>query len=255
MTAITINKLTEAAALFRHYDGEAYPQPCYVHLDLEDGQVHCDYTASIGGAVPIAIHDRRTLTWQIPPLTADSANRLMAEIAPLAQRVLDGASIEFNGSSHIGTLDDDAQDASDEIETIASSWADDNGTDVVSAVDAYDWYSEGDDPADELGLTADTTDEQLAAIEKAAEADITAAAEGTIVVQRLATYLEGRRGEMRAAVRESLEEIAESLADLVERRATLVRQIAAWGTDSDRQIGALADKSHTWVQKVRAGEN
>ncbi|WBB94157.1 hypothetical protein [Verrucosispora sp. WMMC514] len=256
MTTVMIEKLTEPTALYCRYPGEYKTQPCHIQLDLENGRLYCGYASAIGGAIPEHVYAGRTRTWSIPALTADSANALMDKIAPLAQQVLDGSIIEWDGNNHVGSLNAAAHAAADEIETIADGWAEMDGSDIVDEIDAADWYAQGDDPADELGLTADTTDDQLDAIEQAAEADIISTADKTVVVAGLRAWLETRREELRAEVREVLEQVAEQIDTLIERRAALVRQIAAWGTDSDRQIAALADKSHTWVQNVvRAGQD
>jgi len=253
-TAITvqIRRITDETELFCWYDGQSEPQPAYLNLDLEDGELFCDYNGNIGSGVSAAEYHGRIRTIRIPTLTGEAANTLMDEVAPIAQRVLNGASIEWDGNNHVGVLTDDAQAAWDELTSAVAEHT--SGADTVDGLDAADWYS-GEDPAEELGLTADTTDEELAAIEKTAEADIKAHALGTVVVQGLDRYLAGLRDDKRNAAREELEEAAEQFAAARETRDRLIRQIAAWGVDSDRAIAGLADLSHTAVQKiVKAGE-
>lgn len=248
-TAVYISPVTQATDLFRWYDGQSEPQPCLLKLDLTDGELTCDYNPEISNAVPEPVDHRRTLTFEIPCLTADAANQLMAEVQPLAQRILAGASIEWNGSSHVGVLNDDAQAAEDEL---AAAVAENFDLDRVCAIFPSEWYGDFETAASATGLTADTSDRDLAALTTQAEEDIKSIAAGVVVVLRLDEYLRRVREDLRTTVRDDLEDVVARINGLIERRNTLVRQIAAWDADSDRDIGALAGKSHTWVQKIVA---
>lgn len=246
---VTIVRVPHPTALFHRYPGEQQEQDCFLALDLETGRLECDWNGEIGNGVPMSVHHRRALRWTIPTLTDVSANELMDKVAPLAQRILDGSSVEWDGNNNVGRLNADAEDADDEIRDITEGWGEE--PDLVHSWSAFDWYSEGDDPAPELGLTADTTDGQLYDIEKKAEADINATAEGVVVVHDLREYLESRRNEMRTELREKLEQTAEQISVLEAERDALIRRVAGWGVDSDRALAALVGKSHRWVQLVR----
>lgn len=251
-TTVMIREITNETELFCQYDGEFQPQPTYLNLDLEDGELFCDYNPNIGGGRSAAEFHQRTLALSIPCLTGRDANALMRDVAPIAQRILDGASIEWNGSNHVGELNTEAQAAYDELHEAIEALRNDPGLEAIQSLDAGDWY-DGEDPAEELGLTADTTDAELATMETAAEADIKSAAQGVVVVRGLDRYLSDLRDAKRAEVRDSLEETAEQIDTLTERRNALIRQVKRFG-DSDRAIGALAGLSHTQVQNiVKAG--
>lgn len=249
---VQIRNITDNTELFCWYGGQSEPQACHLNLDLEDGELFCDYNGNIGSGVSAAVYHRRILTIGIPTLTGEAANELMAEVAPIAQRVLDGASIEWNGNNNVGQLSDEAQAAFEELTRVVEDFTSDAPT--VDGIYAADWYA-GMDPAEELSLTADTTDEELADMEEVARADIEANANGVVVVQGLDRYLAELRDDLRSQVREALEEAAEQYAASRQTRDRLIRQVAGWDVDSDRAIGALADLTHTAVQKiVKAGQ-
>jgi len=77
-------------------------------LDLADGELYADYRAT--NDTPGRVWLGQVRTWEIPPLVADAANELMQDIAPLAQRILDGSDIEVNPRTGdpVGVLNDDA---------------------------------------------------------------------------------------------------------------------------------------------------
>lgn len=243
---VTIKPLDETnpTALFRHYDGETYAQSCHIELDLRDGELTADYDGEIGNAVPMTVWHGIVRRWGIPCLTAEAANTLMREIAPLAQRVLDGASIEWDGNNNVGRLTDDAQAAEEELLGLLAG---DVELTTVCEEEASDWWSEGGLPED---LTADTTDEELAAIVEREEQDATTMqADVYTVLTGAEEYLTARREEMRDVVREELEQVAEQHAQLEERRNQLIRRTTAFG-DSSRSTGARASLSHVAVQKI-----
>lgn len=247
MQELKIVKLTEEVELYCRYPSEFAPQPAFLFLDLEAGEMWCDYTA--GDGLPESIYHRRTLTWAIPILAATRAHELMDEAAPLARRILAGAEIEWDGGNHVGALDDDAQDAERQIEHVIETYQD---ADVVTEMDAQEWYSTGDDPADELGLTADTTDDELREMTRQTRENMIrdTAEMGAVKVRGVWDYLVTRRDEMRETVRDALAEAASEVREVSARRDRLVRQIAAWGTDSTRDIATIADRSHTWVRNI-----
>ena len=138
-------------------------------------------------------------TYGIDPLIASEANRLMDDLAPLFQRVLDGASIEWDGSNHVARLTDDARDAEEEIEDEIYRAMRDRAYDSVTAWEAG-YYYEGlgglDSVAEHLGVTADTSDEEIEAI---AKHELEAAREenGIYVIEDLEEYITEVRDELR----------------------------------------------------------
>jgi hypothetical protein len=159
MGTVNLRLLDESdpAALFCHYDMQTNIQPCYIELD-EDGDLTASYTGEVGPpyAVPESVWHRRTQRWTIPCLTAKAANELLREILPLAQRLYDGLSIEWDGNNHVGHLDKDAQEADDEIESLTDPRNFDDSS-LVMELDAGDWWSQGEQPP----VTAISTDEEL----------------------------------------------------------------------------------------------
>lgn len=191
-TKLEIRQLTAWDALHCHYERQTERQGCYIELDCKTGIMAASYNAEIGNAIPFSVyhgHDRR---WGIPCLTADAANELMEEIAPLAQRVLDGYESHWDGNNHVAALTDDAQQAETEIEAEIETLRVDehNG---VSEWDAASWLAEWD----RLDIiTAKTTDEELNAMEE--EADGTAEVEN-IVLLGTGRWLREKRDELRDA--------------------------------------------------------
>jgi len=193
-TEVWITKLdeTDVAALYCHYSRQTQPQDCHLELDLETGELSADYNAEIGNAVPAPVWHGVVRRWGIPCLTAAAANELMAEIAPIAQRVLDGASVEWDGSNWIGKLDADAAVAEEGAEQLAGGC----DGDTVCAVDACDWLDGGD--ANALGITTDTTDAELHSIGERISSE--ACAEGVhVIIRNLDDYLRDARDELRTA--------------------------------------------------------
>jgi len=178
MTTININPLTATnqAALWQHYSGQQEAQPVFLALDLRDGEWTADYNPEIGGAVPAAVFYGKVLRFRLPIIpTVDAANRLLAELAPLAQELLDG--------------DHDAENKI--YEFIEDSWADE---DIVAM-----WPIEAINiDAAEYGITADSADEQLEAI---SEEILSALAfdngNKVAVCDGLAEYLTGLRDDLK----------------------------------------------------------
>lgn len=247
---VVITLLDEDApdALYRHYQGETQGQPCHIALDLEDGQMWADYNPEIGSGIPTSVYHGRTRRWGIPCLTATAANQLMEDLKPLAERVLAGSEIEWDGNNNVGILNEDASAAEQEIYARLEDLSE-YDYDRIHEYDAGDWFADAGEDAPE-GLTAATTDRELA--EMAAELEHEAKTlydNGYTVLVGAEEYLTTKREEMRDQEREELEDVAEQLDELVAKRDALIRRQASWG-DSSRDIGARASLSHVGVQKI-----
>ncbi len=253
-TAIKIRKLTEPDELHCWYDGQTSPQPCHLALDLTDGELTAGYNPEVGPpyGTPASVYHGRTLRIKIPCLTADAANRLLNEVAPIAARILSGATIEWDGHNHIGVLDDDAEAAVDELAAACDpeSFSEQH---LVGTWDAADWYSEESDEgtAERLGITADTTDAELGRLAAAEAQKATTMVPGYTVLRGAESHLLAIRDELRLALRDELEEVAAKLTELTERRNALIRRLAGWG-DSSRAIATYAGLSHVRVQQIAA---
>ncbi len=192
---VKIISVKDDTELFCHYARQSEPQKCFIALDLEDGQLWADYNAEIGSAVPEAVWNGRTVRFPAPCMTANGMNRLMDEIAPLAERVLAGASIDWDGNNHVGKLDEDAQDASDEIEELCSE-TEPAPSETVTEWDACEVY---DAVKDELGVTADSTDAELEALAEELEEEdsIDEGTGGPMVLNGTLEFLQSIRDNLR----------------------------------------------------------
>jgi hypothetical protein len=195
----TIRKCTEPTELYRHYAGQTDPQGAHIALDLETGAMWADYNAEVGNGRPEDVYHGRTRRYGIPLLTGDAANALMAELLPLAQRVLNGSDIDWNDRGNkVATLNDDAAAAEAEIDARL-------GNDGVGPVDAYFtpdqlvgvWDIDGAVNGQEIsehGITPATTDERLGEIEQQILTDLAGCGEHTVAVcPGLNEYLRGLR--------------------------------------------------------------
>lgn len=174
MTTIHVAHISPVDALHHRYHGQSERQDCYIELDCQDGELTADYNAEIGNAVPMAVHHGHVRRYTIPCLKADAANALLDKIAPLAQRIVDGYSSEWDGNNHVADLDDDAQAAEAEIESLCDY---DYDVETVTVWQAEDWFAGVggyDRQRAEMGITAATTDEELDAMTKREEAQATA---------------------------------------------------------------------------------
>lgn len=107
------------APLYQKYPGQLAAQPAYVAL--VNGELSAEASPEIGNAVPMNVHHGIALRWSVDnALTGDQVTALLAELEPLAKRVTAGLTVDWNGHNHVGTLDADAQAASDEIEKLCA---------------------------------------------------------------------------------------------------------------------------------------
>ncbi len=256
---LSITTVTHVDQLFHKYTDRERPQECHIELDLETGEMSADYNPEVGDggsrAMPISVFLGRTRRWSIPILSDTAANRLMQDIAPLARRVLAGATIEWDGNNDVGRLDTDAQDAEDEIRAICDpengDWED---QDQVCEIEAGDWTLDMvAETIERLELTADSTDADLLAME-AAEIAMVAAHHGTyghVVLTKFGDWLRGQREDLRNAVGDDLQDTAEQIAELEQRRDATIRRMHSWGEGwSTRRLGVMIGRSHRWIQRV-----
>jgi hypothetical protein len=83
---------TSGTDLHCHYEGQVSPQPCYIALDARTGTVSAEYDPNPGPCPSRTQeeYDGFINTWEIPCLSASSANALLAEIATFAKIVING---------------------------------------------------------------------------------------------------------------------------------------------------------------------
>lgn len=156
----------EGDALHLQYRGQNGTQPVYVTLDCESGDLSAAASGIIGNGTPMRVWNSLARQWRIPALTETAANALLAEIAPLAERVVAGFERVWDGSDHVGEYDDDATAAIERIGSLCDrDWSDQ----TIEVWDAADWYGGvgcRDAQRSSLGITAETTDEELTTIEE-----------------------------------------------------------------------------------------
>jgi transcriptional regulator with XRE-family HTH domain len=212
--SVRVIDCTNPLELYRHYENEFEAQPAYIKLDLRGGTLLADYNSEAGdsNAVPQAVRDGFERRYGIPVLTAEAANRVMREIAPIADRILADWDDDWNGMNMVVRLGEDAQAAEEELEKRLGlnlgydvADADTQGYDDIDIVQAWDIDGavNGQEVAD-YDITADTTDDRLEEI--AAEitrelADCVTKEEGdtrtpVAVVHGLDEYLRDRRNEL-----------------------------------------------------------
>ena len=148
-------------------------------LDPATRELSCRAASRDTSAVPARQWHGLVIVWTIPALTADAANALMTDVADAAERVCDGWESVWDGRNHVGRLDEEGQDAADEIARAIERREPWDAGDVIEPWDAGDWLGALGGLArqgDELGITADTTDDELGEIVGRVEED--AAADG-----------------------------------------------------------------------------
>lgn len=252
---VTITPVDEIDDLFCKYPGQSGPQPVELSLDIRTGQLSCAYNPTIGGGSTFDHYHRLILAERIPCLTAEAANAFMAEVVPLAQLVVDGATVEWDGSNHVGRFTTAAMAAWERITELCDEGAFDDSQ-TVSWWSVSSWFSEGDaDTVESLGITADTTDQQLGDLAAAEVVSATRNGEAgynLLDLDETLTYLTGLRDELRDEVRKQLEDVAEQHEEMKRERNRLIRRVKSWNDEGDtlRSIGTLAGVSHTKVAQI-----
>jgi hypothetical protein len=179
---------TSPAELFRLYDGEQRPQATYIELHLVAGTLTAEYHAPVSPAgAPIGVRTGHIRRYPLPILTATAANRVLDDIAPLAERILADWTEVGADADPSAVLGRDAEDAETEIRRALD--VDYPDSDMVAV-----WSVADLDPDMEIAVTAATTDEQLAEIEAGILRDLSATSDsGAVVVPDLAQHLQRLR--------------------------------------------------------------
>lgn len=274
--SVRIIECTDPAELHHHYDGQTEPQPAYIELDLRAGTLLATFDAEIGGAVPFSVYHGFERRYGIPSLTAEAANRVMEELAPLANRILADWDEEWDGNNMVARLGEDAQAAEEEIEKKL-------GLDLGDS--SYDGDSQGFDPsdlvtawdvdgavngseADDYGITADTTDARLEEIEQSILGDLQSCGESPVVVcHGLDAYLKQVRDELAdedpltpAEVRIAREYLGLTGDRMAEKLGVNPRTLRSWEQGRDPvpgrirpEIAELKEATDAAVAKLVAG--
>ena len=168
--------------------------PTYVDVDLTSREISVDYQASSG--TPGRVWHGFIRRFDIPLLTATAANRLMEQIAPLAERMCNDWAEEVTRSGRTeAVLGADGRAA--EAELIAAL-PDENTVDPEDVIDVWDAANlfVGNE-AEEYGITERTSDEELERIaEQMLEEIRHNSASGVVVAPGLTEYLRNLRDEL-----------------------------------------------------------
>jgi len=116
---ISITPCTGDHPLYMVYPQQFNPQDAYVQLDCDDAEMNADWNAAVGYSIPMPVYHGRIKRYPVSPyLTSEEVNKLMEGILPLAQRVVDGYTCEWDGHNLVGKFSEDSQEASEYMERI-----------------------------------------------------------------------------------------------------------------------------------------
>jgi hypothetical protein len=168
MVNVRIVECVESDELHCHHANQHQAQDVYLDLDLRDGVLAARARAEINGGIPHDVFHGFRRQYTIPVLTAEAANRVMAEIAPWAQRLVDDWEKGFDdrGDNLVADLGEDALAAEELIlRHLEQDFAE---SDLVSVWDLDAGVLNGEE-VEYYGITAETGEERLEEI----AADIT----------------------------------------------------------------------------------
>ena len=221
-----------------------------VSLHLRDGDLRA--SAVYDNLLSADWHRGYTSHYGIPALTERAANALLAEILPLAQRVLDGAEETYDGSNWVVRLNADAQAADEAIARLCDGLTD-VAEDVISACPIGD--------RSDYDVTADTTDEEIAAMVAADLEGMGMPVVDDGLTEQLEAWRDEARQERRDALEVELDEVAVRLAaaraeqaDALKAAADVARRAVAAGiTESQaiRSLGVAHTTVRAWIGKNR----
>lgn len=182
-----MNIIATTKNLWHRYPGQTQPQPVYLEIYPKSKTLRVDWSGEIGNAVPMDVWHNVRLRYALRGVpTVEAANALMAEVAPLAERIIAGHNVRWDGNNHRGYLDDDAAAAENELEAA-----------ICSSMDGYDsqlvWDEESISEYELREITAETTDAEIA--ELVAEIEQSAAADYAVLDFDTQEVLERRRAE------------------------------------------------------------
>lgn len=171
--------------LHHQYPMDQRAQPCFVELDVRTGALSASYNPEIGNAVPMDVFNQHVLRWDIPAMKEAPANALLARIAPIAQRVVNGYQPRWDGANYVGEYAADADDARDDIADLCDAVTEGDRISVWNAGDLFGPLGSMEIQASELGITPSTSDEGLDAI----AAEVLSSATEIDIVSGLPDYL------------------------------------------------------------------
>ena len=139
-TTVTIDHVSteKLHPLFAHYGGQVTAQPTYVEIDLESGNLSADYSGDVGGGVPARVWEGDVARFDISPiLTAAEINRLLDEIAPIAQEWIDAIQGDELGPHYIARRQENYLHVTYKIERLCEERRTESG----GVWDAQEWIA------------------------------------------------------------------------------------------------------------------
>lgn len=173
MTNNTEIKINVADEMCLQYPAQSAPQPCRIELDCDNAIFRAKPNHEIGNGVPSQIYHKRWQYWTIPCLQPCVAQALLEDLLPLAERVIAGYELVFDGHNHVGKYSEDAKGAIDEISAeLENHYFSEH--DLVRVEEAEDYFSgvARKDNAKDLGICARTTDSELEGINDKLETEL-----------------------------------------------------------------------------------
>jgi hypothetical protein len=101
------------------YPGQHEPQKIVIEINPSNGTLRAFYDPEIGGAVPMDVyHFHRIWQWCDGGLSCRAVRAILRDVAPLADRVCDGHTVEWDGNNMSGRLTPDAESALDQLSAV-----------------------------------------------------------------------------------------------------------------------------------------
>jgi hypothetical protein len=108
---IIFNAEQKGLPLYCQYQGQHNPQPAYVTLDLDNGEINADYSGEIGNGMPMSVWNGVVRRYPIHNLlNASQIQEILEENLEAFQKIVDNSSVEWDGSNWIGKVNQQAHD-------------------------------------------------------------------------------------------------------------------------------------------------
>lgn len=132
--------------LYQRYPNQNKPQPTFIEFAPEEQTLFASVDSHVDGGTPEYIYNGLSFRWSLPSpyLTGETINEILTseDLLTLLVRLSQGYEQKFDGSSLIGTLTEDAQDAYLEIEVWLERWTD---TDLIKVCDPWEYFGSVED--------------------------------------------------------------------------------------------------------------
>lgn len=127
--------------LWNRYPGQCQAQPAYLQIS-ESGDIYCDWSGELGNAIPFRVYNNIDIRFRISNrLDQYQIDDLIAQVTPLAKKLLENTSIEWDGNNNRRKFrSHDALSTLQKIQDICDDFDDDMA--------APDWTHCGDENCD-----------------------------------------------------------------------------------------------------------